>query len=188
MSENKNENLNKYRKIGVILSVLAVVALILLKLFAPGVFDGIFGTDGTQTDQTTAVQNAGTTANAPDGTSAAPDNLPDEKGTSYTSAEELALYIHTYGHLPSNFITKEEARALGWSGGGLDKYKKGACIGGDVFSNNEKLLPEKKGRKYYECDVGTLGAKERGAERLVYSDDGLIFYTSDHYSTFTPLY
>ncbi len=187
MSENRNENLNKYRKIGVILSVLAVVALILLKLFAPGVFDGIFGTDSSEADQTTVVQ-ASNAASGADVTSASPDNLPDEKGTSYTSAEELALYIHTYGHLPSNFITKEEARAFGWSGGGLDKYKKGACIGGDVFSNNEKLLPEKNGRKYYECDVGTLGAKERGAERLVYSSDGLIFYTSDHYSTFTQLY
>lgn len=111
----------------------------------------------------------------------------DENGV-YTTKDELALYIHTYGHLPSNFITKEEARAAGWEGGSLEPWCPGKCIGGDRFGNREGLLPDAKGRVWTECDVNTLGAKSRGAERLVFSNDGLIFYTGDHYESYTQLY
>ncbi len=111
----------------------------------------------------------------------------DEKG-SYTKKEDVALYIHTYGKLPSNFITKKEAEKLGWPGGGLDKYAKGKAIGGDRFGNNEKLLPTKSGRVYYECDIDTVGKSSRGAKRIVFSNDGLIYYTDDHYESFTLLY
>lgn len=107
---------------------------------------------------------------------------------SYTSKEKVALYLRTYNNLPKNFITKGQANELGWGGGSLLSYAPGKCIGGDVYSNYEKILPEKEGRIYYECDINTLGALERGAERLVYSNDGLIFYTSDHYTTFEKLY
>lgn len=113
--------------------------------------------------------------------------LPDEDGY-YTTAADVALYVHTYGHLPDNFITKNEARALGWSGGGLDAYAPGMCIGGDRFGNYEGLLPEKKGRAYTEADIDTMHAKSRGAKRLVFSNDGLIFFTDDHYESFTLLY
>lgn len=106
----------------------------------------------------------------------------------YTSKEKVALYIHTFQKLPENYITKEQARSLGWEGGSLLSYAPYKCIGGDVYSNYEKTLPVKEGRKYYECDINTLGALERGAERLVYSNDGLIYYTPDHYSTFIKLY
>ena len=105
---------------------------------------------------------------------------------SYTTKEDVALYIHTYGCLPPNFITKEEARDLGWEGGGLDDYAYGMCIGGDRFGNYEGLLPEN--RDYTECDIDTLGAEKRGAKRIVFSDDGLIFYTDDHYESFELLY
>ena len=98
----------------------------------------------------------------------------------------MALYLATYGELPHNFITKSEARKLGWSGGGLDDYAPGMCIGGDVFGNYEGLLPADA--TYHECDIDTLGATSRGAKRLVYSDDGLIYYTDDHYESFTLLY
>ncbi|MBE6005805.1 MAG: hypothetical protein E7238_01355 [Sarcina sp.] len=108
----------------------------------------------------------------------------DENGI-YTTAEDVALYIHTYGRLPGNFMTKKEARNKGWSGGSLEKYAPGMCIGGDRFGNYEKVLPE---GRYRECDINTLGKKKRGAERLIYSDDGRIYYTSDHYETFTLLY
>ena len=111
----------------------------------------------------------------------------DEDGW-YYSKDEVALYIHTYGHLPSNFITKNEARDLGWSGGSVDRYKKGAAIGGDTFGNREGLLPKASGRKYYECDIDTKGKNSRGAKRIVFSNDGLIYYTSDHYESFTLLY
>lgn len=106
----------------------------------------------------------------------------------YTSKEKVALYIHTYQKLPQNYITKEQARSLGWEGGSLLSYAPYKCIGGDVYSNYEKALPVKQGRKYYECDINTLGALRRGSERLVYSNDGLIYYTSDHYASFIKLY
>lgn len=111
----------------------------------------------------------------------------DENG-SYTTKEEVSLYLYTYEHLPQNFITKKEAEALGWEGGSLEPYAPGMCIGGSRFGNYEELLPEKEGRQYYECDIDTLGADRRGAKRLVYSDDGLIYYTADHYETFELLY
>ncbi len=111
----------------------------------------------------------------------------DENG-SYTTKEDLALYIHTFGHLPPNFITKKDAEKAGWSGGSLEKVLPGMCIGGDRFGNYEGLLPKAKGRSWTECDVNTLGAKSRGAERIVFSNDGLIFYTADHYDSFEQLY
>ena len=111
----------------------------------------------------------------------------DEDGA-YTSKEDVALYLHTYGRLPSNFITKSQAEKLGWSGGGLEKIASGKCIGGDRFGNYEGLLPKKSGRTYTECDIDTLGKSSRGAKRIVFSNDGLIYYTEDHYESFTLLY
>ena len=111
----------------------------------------------------------------------------DEDGV-YTTKDDVALYLHTYGHLPSNFITKKEAEKLGWSGGSLEPYAPGKCIGGSHFGNYEGILPEKDGRSYTECDIDTLGADKRGAKRIVFSNDGLIYYTEDHYETFELLY
>ena len=111
----------------------------------------------------------------------------DEDGA-YTTKEDVALYIYTYGHLPDNFITKKEAESLGWSGGGLDDYAYGCCIGGNRFGNYEGLLPEADGRTYTECDIDTMHASKRGAKRIVFSNDGLIYYTDDHYESFTLLY
>ena len=107
---------------------------------------------------------------------------------SYTTRDDVALYLHLYGHLPDNFITKREAEKLGWSGGSLEPYAPGCCIGGDRFGNYEGNLPKADGRTYKECDIDTLGAKSRGAKRIVFSNDGLIYYTEDHYNTFTLLY
>ncbi len=105
---------------------------------------------------------------------------------SYTSKEDVALYIHLYGGLPFNFMTKKEARALGWEGGSLEPVAPGMSIGGDWFGNYEGLLPED--REYTECDIDTLGKSSRGAKRIVFSDDGLIYYTEDHYESFELLY
>lgn len=116
-----------------------------------------------------------------------PEALLSEDG-SYTTKEDVALYLHLYGHLPDNFITKREAQDLGWSGGSLEPYAPGKCIGGNRFGNYEGLLPEKEGRSYTECDIDTLGASSRGAKRIVFSNDGLIYYTADHYKSFTLLY
>lgn len=111
----------------------------------------------------------------------------DENG-SYTTKEDVALYIHTYDRLPSNFMTKSEAQELGWEGGGLDEYAEGCCIGGDHFGNYEGLLPDADGRTWTECDIDTMGANSRGAKRIVFSNDGLIYYTEDHYDSFELLY
>ncbi len=112
---------------------------------------------------------------------------PAEDG-SYTTKEDVCAYLIAYGHLPPNFITKNEARAAGWQGGTLERYCPGKCIGGDRFGNREGLLPSAKGRTWTECDINTLGAKSRGSERLVFSNDGLIYYTGDHYESFQQLY
>ena len=111
-----------------------------------------------------------------------------ESGT-YTSKEEVAAYLYEYGHLPSNFITKKEAKKLGWvsNEGNLWEVAPGMSIGGDYFGNYEGNLPKAKGRDYYECDIDTNGSY-RGAKRIVFSNDGLIYYTEDHYETFELLY
>lgn len=108
---------------------------------------------------------------------------------SYSSKEDVALYIHTYGKLPSNYISKSQAKDLGWDSkkGSLWGVAKGKSIGGDRFSNRERTLPYKQGRQYYECDIDYDGG-HRGAKRIVYSNDGLVYYTEDHYATFTLLY
>ncbi len=111
----------------------------------------------------------------------------DEDGF-YYSKEAVSRYLHEYGKLPRNFITKSDARKLGWDGGSVETYKPGYAIGGDVFSNREGLLPKADGRIYYECDIDTNGGKARGAKRIVFSNDGLIYYTDDHYENFTLLY
>lgn len=109
-----------------------------------------------------------------------------DKDGSYTSPEDVAEYIHTFGTLPDNFITKKEAQALGWvsSEGNLWDVAPGKSIGGDYFGNREGLLPE---GSYHECDVNYAGGF-RGSERLIYGEDGSIWYTGDHYASFEQLY
>ena len=112
----------------------------------------------------------------------------DEDGW-YSSKEEVALYLHLYGRLPGNYVTKRDAQDKGWSGGSVERYTgKGTAIGGSRFGNYEGLLPEAEGRSYWECDIDTVGASSRGAKRVVYSNDGLIYYTGDHYESFELLY
>ena len=101
----------------------------------------------------------------------------------YYARDDVALYIHLYGHLPDNYITKSEADQMGWSPEDRDYV-----VGGNRFGNREGKLPKKPGRQYYEADVQAGYTHHRGPQRLVYSDDGLIFYTSDHYETFEQLY
>ncbi len=106
----------------------------------------------------------------------------------YYDVESVVLYLDTYGELPPNYITKDDARDLGWEGGTPEKYRAGSAIGGDHFGNFEGLLPKASGRSYTECDIDTNGKSSRGAKRLIFSNDGLYFYTDDHYESFTELY
>lgn len=103
-----------------------------------------------------------------------PDGRLDVNGV-YDSKEDVGLYIHLYGKLPKNFVKKSQ-------------YNKetNLCCGGDRFYNKEGLLPN--GFTYYECDIDTLGTSNRGAKRLVYTLSGIVYYTSDHYRSFTKLY
>ena len=111
------------------------------------------------------------------------------ESSAYSSKDEVAEYLHEFGHLPPNYLTKKEAQDLGWvaSKGNLWEMAPGKSIGGDRFGNREGLLPEAPGRKYYECDIDFDGSY-RNAKRIIYSNDGLIFYTEDHYESFTLLY
>jgi len=138
--------------------------------------EGARGTSETSTD-------AGTST-------VAPTRGPTvEKDGWYTSKEEVALYIHTYGRLPGNFISKTKARNRGWDAslGNLDEVCPGMSIGGSRYYNDDGQLPDKKGRQWTECDINYSGGF-RGAERIVFSNDGLVFYTADHYETFEQLY
>lgn len=119
--------------------------------------------------------------------------LDDDDGISedgaYTDKDSVAAYIHKYGKLPSNFITKKEAEKLGWEPkeGNLKEVAPGMSIGGSGFGNYEGKLPEAERRSWKECDINADGGY-RGAERIIYSSDGLIYYTGDHYETFEQLY
>ena len=177
-----------------IVSILLAVAVVLL-----GSVFGLTGGEEAVQPQLSRQdwQETLSRADAPEGgvlvpeTAARPQAPPETilqivVGESYTSKEDVALYIHVYGCLPDNFMTKTEARKLGWEGGGLEEFAPGMCIGGDRFGNYEGLLPED--REYRECDIDTLGRDSRGAKRMVFSDDGLIYYTDDHYESFELLY
>ena len=140
------------------------------------------------TEAPTAKPTEAPTAKPTEKPTAAPTEAPVSEDGIYDKKDDVALYLHLYGHLPSNYITKKKAQELGWTGGSLEPYAPGKCIGGDYFGNYEGQLPTKRGRTYHECDIGTLGKSSRGSKRIVYSNDGLIYYTGDHYESFTLLY
>ena len=126
--------------------------------------------------------------NRPDGKSGEDNSAVSEDGW-YTSKEEVALYIHLYERLPDNYVTKDQAEQAGWSGGNVERYTgEGTAIGGSRFGNREGLLPKEQGRTYTECDIDTVGENSRGAKRIVFSNDGLVYYTDDHYESFELLY
>lgn len=194
----------KWDKKKLLTALLIFVAWLMITVFLPDSTDVNETGDAGQT-ATTTVDSADEVTGSPtdevtqsptDEATEAPTEEPTEAPTeelldrdgSYTSKEDVALYLYLYGELPDNFITKNEAGALGWEGGSVERYAPGKCIGGDKFGNREGLLPKASGRQYYECDIDTLGANSRGAKRIVFSNDGLIYYTDDHYETFELLY
>ena len=122
-------------------------------------------------------------------TKAGGTEAPAEKDGPITEPQAIADYLFEHGELPENFITKEEAQELGWdsSRNYLSDVAPGKSIGGDRFGNYEGRLPKAKGRKFFECDANYTGGK-RGAERIVYSSDGRVWYTKDHYETFEELF
>ena len=183
-----SKKLKKY-----ISSVLMVIAVLILSTVLN--FFGI-GEDTKDSIETTGSE-IGTESTASETETPAPETEApvsetearylDPEGV-YTSKDDVALYIYLYGELPDNFMTKTEARKLGWESGSLEPFAPGMCIGGDRFGNYEGLLPEANGRTYKECDIDTLYAKSRGAKRIVFSNDGLIYYSEDHYVSFELFY
>ncbi len=109
----------------------------------------------------------------------------DEDGFYYTK-EDVALYIHLYGRLPDNFLTKTAAKNR--FGSYSKAMQSGYRVGGDRFQNREGRLPAKPGRTFTECDIAAEGRTDRGAYRIVFSNDGLVWYTHDHYYTFELMY
>ena len=107
----------------------------------------------------------------------------------YDSMEFVAVYLDTYDKLPDNYLTKKEAQSLGWvsNKGNLWEVAYGCSIGGDRFGNYEGLLPAKKGRQWYEADCYYNGGR-RNAYRILFSNDGLVYYTDDHYESFTQMF
>ena len=111
-----------------------------------------------------------------------------EPDQAYTDKDHVAAYIHIYRKLPPNYITKAEAKQLGWKDKGtLDQVAPGKSIGGDRFSNYEKILPDAPGRSWKECDIDYVKGN-RNAKRICFSNDGLIYYTSSHYQDFEKIY
>ena len=111
-----------------------------------------------------------------------------EPDQAYTDKDHVAAYIRIYRKLPPNYITKAEARSLGWKDKGtLDQVAPGKSIGGDRFSNYEKILPDAPGRSWKECDIDYVRGN-RNAKRICFSNDGLIYYTSSHYQDFEKIY
>ena len=113
----------------------------------------------------------------------------DGSGEAIIAPQAIADYIFAHGELPDNFITKKEAQALGWdsSCNYVSDVAPGKSIGGDRFGNYEGLLPSKKGRTWYEADCYYTKGK-RNAHRILYSSDGLVYYTDDHYESFTQMF
>jgi len=102
-----------------------------------------------------------------------------------TKEEVVVAYMKKNNHLPDYYINKKEARKQGWNpaSGNLCEVLPGKAIGGDIFTNREGRLPDKAGRKWYEADLN-YDCAHRNADRLLYSSDGLLFVTKDHYKTF----
>ena len=189
---------NKVKKKGGMAAALrALIIVALLLVIAVSVYSAVSSLMGsgegsspgeaTRTEQAQEPSGGSHQGSSGGGSSGQAAEPSLDEGGSYTSREDVALYLWTYGKLPGNFITKSAAQKKGWEGGSLEKYAPGKSIGGDRFGNYEKLLPE--GIKYRECDIDTKGSKSRGEKRIVYAEDcSLIYYTEDHYKSFELLY
>ncbi|MDO4794002.1 MAG: ribonuclease domain-containing protein [Filifactor alocis] len=148
--------------------------------------------DDTSIETDESEEDAVTSATSQDNEEDKPTEQEDsslKENGAYSSKEDVALYLHNFKKLPPNFITKGEAKKSGWiaKDGNLWEVTDRMSIGGDIFQNREGKLPSAESRIWYECDIDYEGGT-RGPKRIVYSNDGWIYYTGDHYSTFELLY
>jgi len=162
------------------LFVLLLAAILLLSSCSAGAQESAKKKNASPTAAVTAAGAAETPTPMP-GPTATPGPLE--------AAQELADYLFEHGELPENFVTKKMAMEMGWQTIYLNPgdIEPGLTIGGDYFGNYERRLPYVKGRKYYEADCFYQGGK-RNEYRIIYSSDGHVWYTEDHYNTFTELF
>lgn len=187
MSEQKNQQ--KRATSGIFAILMALLLLILGQQGILPLGDTADAPDALPT-ATIAAALTDSPTSAPTAVPARPEKPTDTpKQTAITAPQDIADYIFAHGTLPDNFLTKNEARQLGWdsSKNYVSDVAPGYSIGGDRFGNYEGLLPDASGRKWYEADANYT-AGPRGAERILYSSDGLVYYTSDHYQTFTEMH
>lgn len=100
-----------------------------------------------------------------------------------TEENTVISYVKQNHHLPDYYITKSKAKQQGWipSQGNLCEVLPGKAIGGDYFGNRERKLP--KGEKYFEADVN-YNCGNRNADRIVFTENGVVYLTKDHYRSF----
>ncbi|MEQ4623935.1 ribonuclease domain-containing protein [Providencia manganoxydans] len=155
----------------VISLVLMAILIVLSLYFNTGEQQGAKQADKpvTTTEQTIEVQNA-------------------QKIDELTKQANVVSYLQKHQQLPSFYITKKAARDAGWNPkqGNLCEALPGKAIGGDRFSNREKQLPTAPNRQWYEADLN-YNCGHRGADRLLYSSDGMIYVTADHYKSFEKI-
>jgi len=98
------------------------------------------------------------------------------------------MWVYLTGQLPDYYITKEQAKALGWKSwkGNLANVAPNKMLNGGIFQNSNKKLPSANGRVWYEADINYTSGYRNG-HRLLYSNDGLLFATYDHYETFVEI-
>lgn len=116
-------------------------------------------------------------------------NEPNSTSKNSKSIDELTKenvvinYVKKNHELPDYYLTKSEARNQGWnaSAGNLCEVLPGKAIGGDKFSNREKQLP--KGNQYFEADVN-YNCGNRNGDRIVFTKNGEVWLTHDHYRSF----
>ncbi len=176
-------------------SILFVIIAIVAVLF------GAYEWNGQQQQTPVHSPNSATTAtheadSDTSGGSAIEGTSGSKQGTTASDSctiintfEGVATYLKQHdGQLPCNYITKNKAQKLGWesSEGNLAEVAPGKSIGGDTFSNREGLLPKASGRKWHEADINYTSGF-RGADRILYSTDGLIYKTTDHYRSFQQI-
>lgn len=162
----------------------ALLLLLIVSMLIGGCSTELFDLEQKQLNSSNSQSSVEKSANQADST----NKSQTEPESPLTSFDEVAQYIRNYGELPDNYITKKEAEKLGWiaSEGNLQEVAPGMSIGGDRFGNREGLLPKANGRTWYEADINYEGGR-RNADRIVFSNDGLIYMTTDHYKSFTDI-
>ena len=105
-------------------------------------------------------------------------------GATHNKLDGADYWLKYYGKLPEYYISPEQLAKLGWKRNERpSQYVTGRMLGGDVYDNKDRKLPVKPGRVWYEADINYTPGR-RNLHRILWSNDGLIFVTYDHYRTF----